>query len=382
MSKEMKRLIVENGEFEVVDDNARGRLTNAESRLTTAESRLSDIPNENLLFNGDLGLINIFPTAHNLPSDGWDLTGVRGDGAGLGYALMSGWTPILRTPYWSGMNVHGKRFNYPLTVSVQYYEDDYNTLKTASCVIQSASDTSSKVLFAISDDVDFILNNPFYLDSTSTDFPSGVSMTRMEFTTSDVMPDDKLIAIRQVKIEEGDTATPIVNSGKDGAAIAMMQKIGEETYNRMIVSPAFTGTPTAPTQAAGNNSTRIATTAFVNEEIAKDTEYHVGDSVLISGMLCPFLQQGSTARIFIPLSKPIGSDVSNSGISQTGNFEIRMNGVSAKTGHPLSYYGTVAFSKTAGGIGAVITLNSNWDDLTRYSTGLAYVNANNTITFS
>lgn len=33
-----------------------------------------------------------------------------------------------------------------------------------------------------------------------------------------------------------------------------------------IASPAFTGTPTAPTQTAGNNSTRIATTAFVQGE--------------------------------------------------------------------------------------------------------------------
>ncbi len=32
-----------------------------------------------------------------------------------------------------------------------------------------------------------------------------------------------------------------------------------------IASPAFTGTPTAPTQAATDNSTKIATTAFVNE---------------------------------------------------------------------------------------------------------------------
>ena len=30
-----------------------------------------------------------------------------------------------------------------------------------------------------------------------------------------------------------------------------------------VASPALTGNPTAPTQAAGNNSTRIATTAFV-----------------------------------------------------------------------------------------------------------------------
>lgn len=33
-----------------------------------------------------------------------------------------------------------------------------------------------------------------------------------------------------------------------------------------LASPAFTGNPTAPTQAAGNNTTRIATTAFVQGE--------------------------------------------------------------------------------------------------------------------
>lgn len=35
-----------------------------------------------------------------------------------------------------------------------------------------------------------------------------------------------------------------------------------------LASPAFTGTPTAPTQAAGNNTTRLATTAFVQGELA------------------------------------------------------------------------------------------------------------------
>ena len=35
--------------------------------------------------------------------------------------------------------------------------------------------------------------------------------------------------------------------------------------------PAFTGTPTAPTAAQGTNTTQIATTAFVNAEIAADT---------------------------------------------------------------------------------------------------------------
>lgn len=35
-----------------------------------------------------------------------------------------------------------------------------------------------------------------------------------------------------------------------------------------LASPAFTGNPTAPTQASGNNTTRLATTAFVITEIA------------------------------------------------------------------------------------------------------------------
>lgn len=34
-----------------------------------------------------------------------------------------------------------------------------------------------------------------------------------------------------------------------------------------LASPAFTGNPTAPTQSAGNNSTRLATTAFVYNEV-------------------------------------------------------------------------------------------------------------------
>jgi hypothetical protein len=38
-------------------------------------------------------------------------------------------------------------------------------------------------------------------------------------------------------------------------------------------SPALTGTPTAPTAAVQNSSTQIATTAFVNAEIAADRPY-------------------------------------------------------------------------------------------------------------
>jgi len=47
------------------------------------------------------------------------------------------------------------------------------------------------------------------------------------------------------------------------ATVAQLQKIGEFS----TVSPAFTGTPTAPTAASGTNTTQIATTAFVQDAI-------------------------------------------------------------------------------------------------------------------
>lgn len=42
-----------------------------------------------------------------------------------------------------------------------------------------------------------------------------------------------------------------------------------DTSRAPLASPTFTGNPAAPTQAAGNNSTRLATTAFVMGEVAQ-----------------------------------------------------------------------------------------------------------------
>ena len=46
-----------------------------------------------------------------------------------------------------------------------------------------------------------------------------------------------------------------------------------------LASPTFTGTPAAPTATAGDSSTQIATTAFVNAEIASDLTAAIGSTV-------------------------------------------------------------------------------------------------------
>lgn len=48
-----------------------------------------------------------------------------------------------------------------------------------------------------------------------------------------------------------------------------------------LASPALTGNPTAPTQALGNNTTRVATTAFVQQEIGNNAIYF--DNTQFSG---------------------------------------------------------------------------------------------------
>jgi len=50
------------------------------------------------------------------------------------------------------------------------------------------------------------------------------------------------------------------------ASTYLTQTNAASTY-APLASPALTGNPTAPTQGAGNNSTRIATTAFVQQEV-------------------------------------------------------------------------------------------------------------------
>ncbi|RAN30622.1 hypothetical protein [Hyphomonas pacifica] len=57
--------------------------------------------------------------------------------------------------------------------------------------------------------------------------------------------------------------------GDDGSGEATsIVPLGGIGYFAKLASPEFTGTPTAPTPPGGNNSTRIATTAFVSNAMA------------------------------------------------------------------------------------------------------------------
>jgi len=72
----------------------------------------------------------------------------------------------------------------------------------------------------------------------------------------------------ELNILDGVTATALEINALDGILGNVQSSITAlQDFKAPLSSPALTGTPTAPTQAAGNNTTRIATTAHVRAAI-------------------------------------------------------------------------------------------------------------------
>lgn len=70
--------------------------------------------------------------------------------------------------------------------------------------------------------------------------------------------------------EQDNTLYYGTGTGGVGGSATSIIAIGGSGAFASLSSPALTGTPTAPTAAVGTNTTQIATTAFVNAEIAND----------------------------------------------------------------------------------------------------------------
>lgn len=74
-------------------------------------------------------------------------------------------------------------------------------------------------------------------------------------------------AVRGTVLAGLSTATAAAIVATDSLLVALGKAQAQITARAPLASPALTGNPTAPTQAAGNSSTRLASTAFVGAEI-------------------------------------------------------------------------------------------------------------------
>ena len=108
--------------------------------------------------------------------------------------------------------------------------------------------------------------------------------------TPDTTNDKVTIAITTGAIPEATTTTPKVNGT---AAVGSETKWAKgdhvhptDTTRAPLASPTFTGTPKAPTAAAGTNTTQIATTAFVTSAVAAGAS-SITDQKGAANGICP-----------------------------------------------------------------------------------------------
>ena len=137
----------------------------------------------------------------------------------------------------------------------------------------------------------------------------------------------------------GDVGRIYVGTGSQNVALAKKTEVDLlNTLKATLASPALTGTPTAPTAPVGNSSTQLATTAFVNAEIANDTyskteinallaaqndASEIGYSNTVSGLVATTVQAALDeveGRV-----GTIETDVSNSNLTRADKYLAAQN---------------------------------------------------------
>lgn len=104
----------------------------------------------------------------------------------------------------------------------------------------------------------------------------GVTATAAELN----ILDGATLSTAELNILDGVTATAAELNFVDGVTSNIQTQLDAKAA---LASPTFTGTPAAPTAAAGTNTTQLATTAFVNAEISADVG--VANSALVKTAL-------------------------------------------------------------------------------------------------
>jgi len=131
-------------------------------------------------------------------------------------------------------------------------------------------------------------NAVVYVTGTAEDFNELAPLASPALTGTPTAPTAALntnttqLATTQFVLNQAnDTAATIAMNGTQAAGTSELYARADhvhptDTSRSPLASPTFTGTPAAPTAAVGTNTTQIATTAFVNAEIANDAPTKTG----------------------------------------------------------------------------------------------------------
>jgi hypothetical protein len=164
----------------------------------------------------------------------------------------------------------------------------------------------------------------------------------------------------ELNILDGVTATTAELNILDGAIVSTNELNYLDSANSNIqtqldakaalASPALTGTPTAPTAATGTNTTQLATTAFVNAEIANDIgAAYAGLSALGVGSYVAAWNTTTTAVA-------VGGTIAGS--------SLRYVSANVATGSANDPFGSVAQSSSTFPTSDTTTLSGTWRAMT------------------
>ena len=134
----------------------------------------------------------------------------------------------------------------------------YTVAHDGTSFILDASPTSS-VPDVSSTDLDNLIGTGAYTGATLTNAPTALGTARAYIEVIQDATDDTHITQR--------LTTMVADPVKIHARQKIADTWGSWVQAASLASPAFTGSPTAPTQDAGDNSTKISTTAYVERAV-------------------------------------------------------------------------------------------------------------------
>ena len=153
--------------------------------------------------------------------------------------------------------------------------------------------------------------------------------------------------------------------GRSGTITAQTgdYSVGQISGAAALASPALTGTPTAPTQATSDNSTAIATDAWV-----KAQGYGAGGPALGSAAQIPVMNSGATA--YAPVTVSGDSTLTSAGVMKNsgltfGSTDIQTTSTAPTSGQCLAFNGTGLTGAACSGGG-----------ISSGTEGLPYINSN------
>ena len=128
-----------------------------------------------------------------------------------------------------------------------------------------------------------------YVDSQAHSVTPSSTTT---FTNKSIDSDDNTITNivnADIKAAAGIAATKIADGSVSDAEFQRLDGLTSDIQTQLdlkatLASPDFTGNPTAPTQSASDNSTKLATTAYVDGQVATENELSELNDVTIAGI--------------------------------------------------------------------------------------------------